>query len=304
MTTTVVDDALLRTTVPMADAVAAVRTAFADLAAGAFEVPVRTVLGGRFLSMPVHHVPSGTAAVKTLSLNFDRVPAIDGTVAWSDSARLGGLVADAGPVTALRTGAASGVATDLLAPAGASRLALIGAGAQAADQVRAVHAVRPLESVTIAARTPARPAALAEQLRAELPGTAVATAPDPASAVAGADIVCCATNSTEPLFSAADLPAAVHVNAIGSFRPHMRELPEELLAEATVVVDETEAVLEEAGEVIGALESGALSRAALLELGTALDAGLPEAAPRTVFKSVGVAVQDYAIVRLLAERLL
>src|SRR5690606_11743947 len=305
MGTVVVTDEQIREAVPMADAVAAVRRAFADLAAGAFEIPVRAALGGgAFLSMPVHHRPSGTAAVKTLSLNFDRTPAITGTVVWSDVSRTGGLAADAGALTALRTGAASGVATDLLADPGASRLALIGAGGQAADQVRAVHAVRPLSRLTVTARTPARAEALVASLRAELPGVESATAPDPAAAVAGADVVCCATNTAEPLFAAADLPERVHVNAIGSYWPGMRELPDDLLAAATVVVDDEEAVLEESGEILHALGSGAIDRGDLVELGTALDGGLPERAPRTVFKSVGVAVQDWALARLLAERFL
>ena len=153
----------VREAVSMPEAIDAVRQAFIDLAAGDFEMPVRTALrDGQFLDMAAHHRPSGTAMFKTLSLNFDgRDPAIVGTVVWSDLERSDVLVADAGAVTALRTGAASGVATDLMAPADARRCVVIGTGAQAADQVRAVRAVRPIDHVTLVGRNLARAEELA-----------------------------------------------------------------------------------------------------------------------------------------------
>lgn len=119
------------------------------------------------------------------------------------------------------------------------------------------------------------------------------------AAVGDAEIVCCATSTTTPLFGLEALPERVHVNAIGAFRPTMRELPDELLADATVVVDELEAALEESGEVLHALDSGAIGKDDLIELGHAI-ADPPRPRPRTVFKTVGVAVQDWAIARLLA----
>jgi ornithine cyclodeaminase/alanine dehydrogenase-like protein (mu-crystallin family) len=308
MTTINLDEPEVRAAVSMREAIDAVRLGFVGLAGGEFEMPTRTVLrDGGFLVMSAHHRPTGTAMVKTLSLNFDRVPAISGTVAWSTLDRPGRLVADAAAVTALRTGAAVGVATDLLAPADADRLTLIGTGGQAPDQVRAVHAVRPLRHLTVVGTRTQHAEALAATLRPELPDTEIRTATDPAVAVGDAHVVCCATPATSPLFPASALPDRVHVNAIGSFRPTMRELPEELLTGGTVVVDELAAVLEESGEIIDALRSGALTRDDLTELGTALSAdpaGSFEHAPRTVFKSVGVAMQDWAIARLLADRFL
>src|SRR5262249_31925378 len=115
----------VRAAVSMSEAIDAVRTALLDLDGGLFEQPDRTVLGaGRFLVMAAHHRPTGSAIVKTLSLNFDRVPAIVGAVTWTDTRRVDQLVADAKSITALRTGAIVGVATDLLAPAGAGRMVL------------------------------------------------------------------------------------------------------------------------------------------------------------------------------------
>jgi ornithine cyclodeaminase/alanine dehydrogenase-like protein (mu-crystallin family) len=292
----------VREAVSMPEAIAAVRRAFIDLAAGDFEMPVRTALrDGQFLDMAAHHRPSGTAMFKTLSLNFDgRDPAIAGTVMWTDLERSDVLVADAGAVTALRTGAASGVATDLIAPADARRCVVIGTGAQAADQVRAVVAVRPIDQVTLVGRDLARAEALAATLAGELGDVRVEVVLDIDAAVADADVVCCATTATEPLFSADLLPARVHVNAIGAFRPTMRELPDELLGGGLVVVDDRAAILEESGEILHALETGAITLDDLVELGVALTQGV-DRTPRTSFKSVGVAVQDWAVARRLAE---
>ena len=291
----------VREAVSMPVAIAAVREAFIDLAAGDFEMPVRTALrDGQFLDMAAHHRPSGTAMFKTLSLNFDgRDPAITGTVVWSDLERSEQLVADAGAVTTLRTGAATGVATDLLAPADARRCVVIGTGAQAPDQVRAVVAVRPIERVTLVGRDLSRADALATALADELDGVRVEAVVDIDAALTTADVVCCATTATEPLFSVDALPEQVHVNAIGSFRPTMRELPDELLAGGLVVIDERAAVLEESGEIRHAIASGLLAADDLLELGVALTEGVDRSA-RTSFKSVGVAAQDWAVAQRLA----
>ena len=125
----------------------------------------------------------------------------------------------------------------------------------------------------------------------------VATTVD--AAVSTADVVCCATPSTEPLFRAASLPDRVHVNAVGAYRPNMRELPDELLGAALVVVDQREAALEESGEVRHAIDAGVLGTQDLVELTDVLANGFAPA-DRTVFKSVGLAIQDWAIAHALA----
>ncbi|UNZ15985.1 ornithine cyclodeaminase family protein [Streptomyces sp. 891-h] len=305
MKTITVDERDIREAVSMSEAIDAVRSGFIDLANGEFEMPTRTALrDGQFLVMSAHHRPTSSAMIKTLSLDFGRQPAIAGTVVWSETGRPDSLVADASAVTTLRTGAAVGVATDLLAPPEAGRLTLIGAGAQAPDQVRAVHAVRPLRRLTVVDTDPRRALGLTETLAPELPGVELGTAEDPAAAVGEAEIVCCATNTASPLFPESALPAQVHVNAIGAYRPTMRELPDELLATSTVVIDELDAILEESGEIIHALEAGALTEDALTELGTALTDTSADHGRRTVFKTVGVAMQDWAVARLLTDKFL
>lgn len=287
----------------MDDAITAVRDAFLDFDAGHFEMPARLPLGdGKFLFMPTHHRPTGSAVVKTLSLNFERVPAISGIVTWIEVATADPLVLDAEAVTTLRTGAAVGVATDLMAPADASRLVMIGAGAQALHQVEAVHTVRPLTQVRVVDLDRGRATALATSLSELLPRVAVTVADNVDQALADAEIVNCATTSRQALFDAHALPDRVHVNAIGAFKPGMRELPDALLAASTIVVDDVNSAMSEAGEIIEAVRAGIIEQSRLIPIGRALR-GRFEPAPVTVFKSVGIAAQDWAIAHLVAQRM-
>ncbi len=282
----------------MSVAVDAVRDAFRELALGNFVLPARQIFGdGTILVMSAYHSPSGTAVVKKIGIALDQVPAIRATVIWTGGGEQ--FVADGSSITTLRTGAVVGVATDLLAPADASRLTLIGTGAQAPDQVRAVLAVRRIAAVTVTGRSAERAAALAGSLGDEFPDVKFTPSTSIDDAIADADIVCCATSSSTPLFDADALPERVHVNAIGAFRPTMRELPRDLLATASVVmVDQEESAMEESGEIIDAVTAGVLTN--LVELGPALS-DPPQPTGRTVFKSVGIGPQDWAVARALAK---
>jgi ornithine cyclodeaminase len=290
----------VRRLVPMSTAVDAVRDAFRELAAGNFVLPPRQIFGdGAVLVMSAYHSPTGTAVVKKIGIALDQLPAIRATVIWTSGGDQ--LVADGSSITTLRTGAVVGVATDLLAPADATRLTVIGTGAQAPDQARAVLAVRPIADVTITGRSPERAATLARELAEEIPDVKFTPSTSIDESIADTDVICCATSSTTPLFAADALPETVHVNAIGAFRPTMRELPRDLFATATtVLVDQTEAALEESGEIIDAVQSGTLSTDQLVELGPALTSP-PATTGRTVFKSVGVGCQDWAIAAALAQ---
>ncbi|MEV6285470.1 ornithine cyclodeaminase family protein [Kribbella sp. NPDC051770] len=289
----------VRRTVPMPAAVDAVREAFGELRAGHFVLPARQVFGdGAVLVMSAYHAPSGTAVVKKIGIALDQVPAIRATLIWTGGGEQ--LVADGTSITTLRTGAVVGVSTDLLAEPDATRLTVIGTGAQSADQVRAVLAVRAISTVRLIGRNPDRAAALATELADEFPAVKFLPGTDIDASLADAQVVCCATSSSTPLFTADALPDRVHVNAIGAFRPTMRELPRDLLTTATLVmVDQQEAALEESGEIIDAVEAG-LPRESLLDLGDALTAP-PKPEGRTVFKSVGLGPQDWAIAKLLSE---
>lgn len=289
----------VRSQVSMSRAVEAVRAAFLAYGRGEFSAPHFWEEDAQYVLKAVVHRPTGTMTVKTLTVNTERRPLVSGVIAHLDRASGTELVADAATVTSLRTGAIVGVATDLLADRDASRLALLGAGAQAADQFRAVAAVRDLRSLTVTDADPARAEQLLDHLRPELHGIVPRWVREIPAAVADADIVCCATSSAAPLFALDALPGHVHVNAIGSYRPDMRELPDELLEDATVVVDDRTAVQHEAGEIVHAITTGAVGPNDLVELAHAL-AAPPVRRSRTVFKTVGIAVQDWAIMNALA----
>jgi ornithine cyclodeaminase/alanine dehydrogenase-like protein (mu-crystallin family) len=292
----------VRATVSMADAIDAVRKAFISHAAGEFELLPRSAMrDGAFLTMNAHHRASRTASVKAVSLDFDRRPAVQGVVSFLSLGDAPTVVMDAAAVTALRTGAVVGVATELLAPRDARVMTQIGLGGQAPDQIRAVRAVRDIRSVRLAGATPGEADGFHDRFADELADVEVVRCADTDDAVTGADIVCCATPSATPVFSAAALPERVHINAIGAFRLTMQELPADAFADALVVVDERAAALHEAGDVVHAISAGIVDVDSLVELGPALVSGV-ESRPRTVFKSVGLGIQDWAIARAVAER--
>lgn len=297
------DDDDVRAAIPMAAAVAAVREALRDFGAGVFELPPRVQLGdGSFLVMSAFSSRAGSTVVKLLSVGVGRTPVIVGAATWTSAGSADVVATDAAAVTALRTGAIVGVATDVLAVPGASRLLVYGAGGQAADQVRAVHSVRPLSELTLVAPSAERAVPLAAALGSELPGVRVSVCRPGGEDLRRVEIICCATPATSPLFECADLPADVHVNAVGSYRPQMCELPDELVDTASVVaVDDRDACLAESGEVIRARRRG-MDVSRLTPLHELLDAPVARTG-RTVFKSVGLAVQDWAVMDLLARSL-
>jgi ornithine cyclodeaminase len=235
------------------------------------------------------------------------LPTVQAVVAWLD-AETGTPLAflDGGAVTAMRTGAASGVGTRLLARPDAACLAVIGAGGQAEWQLRAVAAARPIRRVLVHARTPAAREAFVERMAAEtgLEVTAVATARE---AVAEADVVCCATTSTTPVFETEWLRPGTHVNGIGAFRLGMVELPPDLFSRAALVaVDSREAAAAEAGDVMAAVDGGLLRLDDVVEIGSvpADWSATRDDQAITAFKSVGLAIQDVAAAELIVARVL
>ena len=215
------------------------------------------------------------------------------------------MAVDAAAVTALRTPAVSAVATKHLARPGASRLVVFGTGPQAVGHVEAMRLVREISSVGIVSRTPGPAERLAEELRRS--GLDAAAVPSDAvgNAVAEADIVCTCTTSRAPVFDGSLLSDGSHVNAVGSHEPTARELDDATLAGATVAVDSVEMALREAGDVVMALDSGALESAAeLIPLAAVVRAEVSTAgAKRTVFKAVGTAGQDLVTAELLSKLL-
>jgi ornithine cyclodeaminase len=191
-------------------------------------------------------------------------------------------IVDGPTLTAIRTGAVVGLATKLLASQSASSLAMLGAGAMAYDQVEAVRSVRDLDQILVWSRNRER----AEQLATRVGGEVVE---DPDQAVSRSSIVACATPSESALFSDSSVAAGTHINAVGSFRRGMVEVPLETVERAYVVVDDYEAARAEAGDLIQADRE---PNADLRELLAGKSPAIGEDV--TFFKTVGVAVQDVA----------
>ena len=307
----------VRQALPMREAIDAVKEAYRALSAGRAEVPLRLSLpvaphDGVSLFMPAFVGGEEEAlAVKVVSVfphNPERgMPTIYAAVLVlePDTGRPVALL-EGGMLTALRTGAASGAATDVLARRDSRVLAVFGAGTQGRTQAEAVCTVRPIERVWVYDISRER----AEAFAAEMAGFGpipqdVRVAETPREAVREADVICTATISSKPVFDDADLKPGVHINGIGAYTPQMAEVPPETVARALVVVDSREAALAEAGDLIQPIEAGIITPEHIhAELGDILlgrTEGRTAADQITFFKSVGVAVQD-AMASLAAVR--
>lgn len=301
----------LRQAVPMQDAVELMKIAFRELSAGRAESPVRAVVpigdpNSMLLSMPGYVPAENAAGIKIVSFFGNNagsdVPVIHALVYMIDAntgAPLG--IMEGGYVTALRTGAVSGAATDLLARTNSTVLTVIGTGVQGVTQAAAVCAVRPITRIIgVDPRAEARDR-FSEAIKRDWPeiSAVVETTDNADAAVAAADVICCSTTARQPVFSPNAVRKGTHINAVGAFTPEMQEIPPATLARAIIVVDNVEACEEEAGDLIKATAEGAITHADWkLELGHLVSG---EATGRTsdddvtFFKSVGNSVQDVVV---------
>jgi ornithine cyclodeaminase/alanine dehydrogenase-like protein (mu-crystallin family) len=206
-------------------------------------------------------------------------------------------VAHAGEITAIRTAAASAVATDALARKDASRLTLLGYGEQATAHTRAIAKVRTLESITVWGRSPALAQAFAERTQAEL-GIPVSVAADVESAVAHADIVCTLTAASEPILKGAWIKAGTHINVVGSGRAGPTEVDHDLVVRSRFIADSRASVLTQGAEFLHAKAAGYIDDGHIIaEIGQVLSGeveGRRTPDEITVYKSLGHIVQDLA----------
>jgi ornithine cyclodeaminase/alanine dehydrogenase-like protein (mu-crystallin family) len=270
---------------PMAAAIDAIERALRDGLDPEADQPrtaVEAPHGGQILLMPSFH--SAYAGVKLASVapgNPARgLPRIQGVYALFEADTLTPVaLMDAAALTALRTPAVSAVAARHLAAPGATRLVVFGKGPQAAGHVSAMRTALPIEHVEIVGR-----------------------GEDP-SAVRDADVICCCTSAREPLFDSDLVPDRATVIAIGSHEPGARELDERLMARATVVVESRATALREAGDVIQAVEVGALDHGKLITIDQLIRdprPAIPPDRPR-VFKSSGMSWEDLVVAAALCE---
>lgn len=297
--------------VKMPEAIEAVREAFVQLSSGLARVPRRTNLEipeyrTTVLAMPAYLPRTKRVGLKLISLCEDNpangLPLAQAVTIVMDAERgIPLAVMEAGYLTALRTGAASGVATAALARSDARVAAVFGAGIQGRKQLEALAAVRPLRRALVFDVDPRAAAAFAGEMRKRL-SIDVEPAASP-EALREADIVSTATTSSGPVFRDEDLKPGVHINAVGSYKPHIREIPGATMARAGIYVDHRAACLEEAGDLIIPIREGLISeadiRAEIGEVVSGIKSGRRSEGEITVFKSVGTAVQDLAVADLV-----
>lgn len=297
----------VRRALPMAAAIAGMKEAFAQLSTQQAVTPLRARVPvvarqATTLVMPAYLQQSDDLAVKVVSVfpqNAQRgEPTIYAMVLVLD-AETGRPLAllEGGVLTAIRTGAGAGAATDLLARPDAAVVAILGSGVQARTQLEAVCTVRDIREVRVYSPTNAHAVQFARELKGQGPiPHQIRIMSHADTAVQGADIICAATTSRTPVFSAAAVKPGAHINGVGSFTPQMQEIDADTVRQALVVVDERSAALAEAGDLIVPLEAGLITHdhihAELGELVAGLRPGRTNSTQITFFKSVGVAVQD------------
>lgn len=298
--------------ITMGQAVEIVRQAFVQLSTGQAVVPIRIHLPverhkGVTLFMPAYLAESDELGVKIASIfphnpnmGIPTVFALVFVLAPATGRPLA--VMDGTCLTALRTGAASGVATDLLARKDARVAAIFGAGAEGRTQLEAICQVRDIRKVWVYDIRPE----VAERYVREMKGRGgrvpkdIAVASSPAQAIQEADVICTATTSNVPVFEDFDLKSGVHINAVGAFTSEMQEIPEKTVVRAKVVVDSLEACLADGtGDLIIPLRKGLVTKdhiyAELGEIAMGAKGGRESDSEITLFKTVGNAVQDVAV---------
>jgi len=301
----------VRQVLPMNQTITAMKDAYASLSDGTAVAPLRTRIpipshNALSLFMPAYmKSDSGEAlSVKVVSLypnNPSRGLAyIQAAVLLfePDTGRAIALL-EGSALTAIRTGAGSGAAIDILARKDSRVVAIFGAGAQGRTQLEAACASRKIETAYIYDPTRSKAEAFAEQMNG-LRGITrdIRIANTPRSAIEHADIICTATTSTKPVFDDHDVQSGTHISAIGAYTPDMQELPIETVARSRIVVDSYATVMDEAGDIVKAINAGAITDANIYaELGEIVlgkKSGRQSDAEITFFKSVGNAVQDAA----------
>ena len=297
-----------------ADVIRAVEGAFREHAAGRAHTLPRAVLpmrgAGLFLAM-VGSLPRrralGTKLVTVVGANRGRgLPTLHATYLLTDPETGVPLaLMEAGFLTAIRTGAASALAARYLARRDSKAVACFGAGVQARYQLLCLQAIFPVERVSVVGRSHERARAFAARMTREL-GIPVEATRDRRAAVAGADLVTCATTSPTPVFDGRDARPGTHVDAVGAFRATTREVDTTLVRRAYVAVDTYEGAWEEAGDLLIPIKAGAITRrhvrADLAELVSRRKRGRTTREEITLFKSVGFALEDAATARLAYDR--
>ena len=305
----------VRELLPMCDAIALMRTTMIAVAEGRAEVPLRSVVRmpgdlGMMGNMGGYLGEPECYGVKIVSLTPRNVgteySSHLGVVLLFETAH-GRPVAfiDAGEITAIRTAAASAMATDLLASPDAHDLAILGAGEQARSHLEAMMAVRDVRRVRVWSHRPESAQAFAASEGAKH-GVAIEACTTPAEAVRGADLICTVSKARDPILRGADVAEGAHVNLVGSSIATAAEADSDLVARARYFVDLRLSTVNEGGEYLRALAEHRIDPSHILaEIGEVANGSvIGRASPGdvTIYKSLGIAPQDLAAAHFVTAR--
>jgi ornithine cyclodeaminase len=301
----------VRIVLPMGDLIDAMESALARFSSNQVTQPLRTVIEVGLQKAFVGVMPAfidepamlGTKVVSVFGSNAAvGLPTHLATIVLLDP-MTGELLAimDGRYITEARTAAVSAVSVKHLARKDATRLAIIGTGVQARSHLEAISAVRQLDEIRVWSRSAANRAAFAREMRARTPAT-ITVASSASTAVAAADVIVLATASREPVVQSDWISDGAHVCAVGACRPDQREMDSALVARGRIFVDSRTAALAEAGDIILPIKEGAIAETDVAgELGEVVlgrIAGRTSREEVTIFKSLGMAVEDVAAAHL------
>ncbi|HEX9015603.1 MAG TPA: ornithine cyclodeaminase family protein [Chloroflexota bacterium] len=307
----------IKNLITMPEAIEALKTAHAEFSRGEAAMPVRSVItipqhDGWYGVMPAYLAGSGALGVKSVTVYKQNpskgIPATLGLTLLLDPATGVPLsVMDAGYLTGVRTAAASGVATSLLAREDARELAILGPGVQGRHHLIAVTTVRPIQAVRVYDRNRENAEKFRQEMQPQVKAR-IEVADSAEAAVRGADVIVLTTTSPTPVLELAWLRRGVHINGVGAHAPGVREIPSDVIAAARVVVDSREAGIKEAGDLIMPISEGRVTAEHFAdELGEVVDGHKPaRTSPEqiTIYKSVGIAIQDMAVANLVYRKAL
>ena len=307
-----IQDHEIRSIISMTDAISCMEEGFSDFYDGLFTVPQRSKMeidGATILSMPAYRNEGKYFTLKVVSvfqsLSKNHSKMIQSSILVFNS-KDGTLIAslDGDEITAIRTGAVSGLATKFFAATKSNTVAVFGTGSQAVTQIEAMINVRPIEKIFVFSRGLKSSKKFSKYL---LETHSINSIPGELKNLKEVDIICTATPSKTELFSLNNLKKGVHINAIGSFKPSMREISNDVIIDSKVIVDSIASCKEEAGDLIQAEESSSWRfNDVFMELGSIAKGKKTYKESihhNSLFKSVGLGFQDLVITELLLKRL-
>ncbi|MBI4443770.1 MAG: ornithine cyclodeaminase family protein [Acidobacteria bacterium] len=297
--------------------IAVLEQAHVEYSTGKAVMPVRLVvplpqIRGRITSMPGYLSEARALGMKVVTYFPDNpkrgLPTILATILLY-SVESGKLIAvmDGGYITAIRTACASAMATKALANADTPVLGILGAGVQARAHIRALTKIRKFTEIKVYDISEASARQLQETLEKET-GVKIRLVQTPLEAVRDCDLLVTVTTATEPILQADWLKPGVHINAVGSHRPDLREIDGATLARTKIVVDSREAIMAECGDILLAIQEKAITASSVhAEIGEVLagrKSGRTSPDEKTLYKAVGIAIQDVATANLVYEKAL